>query len=398
MSTTVYQLGLDQTLTIGSSTVTTRTSSATPQVNRSNSGSTGSNRNDRGTRTGSGATTRSSSDTGIKSTIKEMPHDAKSSASSIDRTATKSSTALDSRTDVLNKSGKDRGGNQGGNVDNGRGGGKDHGGNQGGHVDNGRGGGKDRGGNQGGNVDNGRGGGKDRGGSQGGNIDNGRGNGKDRGGKPGSGNKGDRGNHGGNHGDNHGGNHGYNSNHRFDYSNHHYRDEFHRNYTSHNWTRPLPPPVRVHRPAPWVWYRPVVPAGWRPYYSAPVIDRILDIVFGTYYYDSLNHLYINGYYIDGYADDVIYLREVPLLGLYWSDAMLNYRDNRFANAQFVYYSDRYDDTRYNIVMHKLSRIYGTPVCRDGVTVSWYGSDGIGYVTLSMMSDPTGYYTTMSIGY
>jgi hypothetical protein len=206
--------------------------------------------------------------------------------------------------------------------------------------------------------------------------------------------------HGKGHGDNgkHGGNHGYNPNHRYDYNDHHYRDEFHRNYTSHNWTRPLPPPVRVHRPAPWVWYRPVVPAGWRPYYSAPVIDRILDIMFGTYYYDSLNHLYCNGYYIDGYADNVIYLREVPMLGLYWSDAMLNYRDNRFANAQFVYYSDRYDDARYNIVMHKLSRIYGTPVCRDGVTVSWYGSDGIGYVTLSMMSDPTGYYTTMSIGY
>ena len=365
------------------STVSRSSSAAAPQVNRSNSGSS-TTRTGSGTRTSSGATTRSSSDTGIKSTVKEIPHDAKSTASSIDRTATKSSTALDSRTDVLTKSDKDRGGNKGGNMDNGRGGGKDRGGNKGGNVDNGRGGGKDRDGNKGGNVDNG--GGKDRGG-------------KDRdgnrpGSKPGSTHKGDRGDKGGKHG----GNHGYNPNHRYDYNDHHYRDEFRRNYTSHNWTRPLPPPVRVHRPAPWVWYRPVVPAGWRPYYSAPVIDRILDIVFGTYYYDSLNHLYINGYYIDGYADDVIYLREVPLLGLYWSDAMLNYRDNRFANAQFVYYSDRYDDTRYNIVMHKLSRIYGTPVCRDDVTVSWYGSDGIGYVTLSMMSDYTGYYTTMSIGY
>lgn len=194
------------------------------------------------------------------------------------------------------------------------------------------------------------------------------------------------------------GNHGYNPNNRFDYSKHHYRDEFSWNYKNHNWSRPLPPPVRVHRPAPWVWHRPVIPVGWRPLATAPIIDRILDIVFGTYYFDSLNHLYCNGYYIDGYADDVIYLRDVPMLGLYWSDVMLNYSSNRFANAQFVYYSDRYDDSRYNIVANKLSRIYGAPVCRDGVTMSWYGSDGIGFVTLSMMNDHTGYYTTMSIGY
>ena len=142
----------------------------------------------------------------------------------------------------------------------------------------------------------------------------------------------------------------------------------------------------------------MIPAGWRPYASAPIIDRILGIVFGTYYYDSLNHLYCNGYYIDGYADDVIYLRDVPMLGLYWSDVMLNYSSNRLANAQFVFYSDRYDNTRYNIVLNKLSRIYGTPVCRDGVSVSWYGGDGIGFATLSMMEDYTGYYTTLSIGY
>jgi hypothetical protein len=186
--------------------------------------------------------------------------------------------------------------------------------------------------------------------------------------------------------------------HRYDYNHHHYSTEFRWNYSHHNWSRPLPPPARAHRPAPLMWRRPVIPAGWRPYASAPVIDRILGIVFGTLYYDSLNHLYCNGYYIDGYADDVIYLRDVPMLGLYWSDAMLNYSNNRFANAQFVYYSNRYDDARYNIIINKLSRIYGAPVCRDGVSVSWYGSDAVGFVTLSMMNDSSGYYTTLSIGY
>lgn len=321
-------------------------------------------------RTSSGVTTRSSSTSENKSTTgKVTPSKDNIGRTTIDRTATKSSTTLENRSEALNKSGKDRGGKDrgGDNLNNDRGG-KDRGG-------------KDRGGN---NLDNDR-GNKDRGGNKG---NNDRGGNMDRGGN--KGHKGDNGRHGDNR--------GYNSKNRYDYSNHHYRDEFSRNFSTHNWSRPLPPPARVHRPAPWVWYRPVIPVGWRPYAGAPIIDRILDIVFGTYYFDSLNHLYCNGYYIDGYADDVIYLRDVPLLGLYWSDAMLNYSNNRFANAQFVYYSDRYDATRYNILINKLTRIYGTPVCRDGVSVSWYGSDGIGYVTLSMMDDPTGYYTTMSIGY
>ena len=347
------------------------TSSAKPQVNRStdtrgNSGSSvTTTRGNSSSRTNSGATTRGNSNSiGIsKSTGKVAPHNDTSGRTAIDRTATKSSTAIDSRSEALTKTAKNHGGKDrnGDNLNNGRGA-------------------KDR---NGSNMDNDRGGSKDSNGKG----HNDRSGNKDRGGK---GHNGDNGKHGDNR--------GYNPKNRYDYTNHHYRDEFSRNFSTHNWSRPLPPPARPHRPAPWVWHRPVVPAGWHPYASAPVIDRILDIVFGTYYFESLNHLYCNGYYIDGYADDVIYLRDVPMLGLYWSDAMLNYSNNRFANAQFVYYSSRYDDARYNILINKLTRIYGLPVCRDGVTVSWYGSDGIGYVTLSMMNDPTGYYTTMSIGY
>ena len=216
--------------------------------------------------------------------------------------------------------------------------------------------------------------------------------------KPGGGN----GNHGhgggnGNHG--HGGNHGYNHNNRFDYGHHHYRDEFSWNYTHHNWSRPLPPPVRAHRPAaPWAWYRPIIPAGWHPYASAPVIDRILGLVFGTLYEASLDHLYYSGYYIDGYADGIIFLRDVPMLNLYWPDVMLNYDYNRLVNAQFVFCSDHYDTSRYNMVYRSLNRIYGLPVFRDGTTLSWYGGDSRGYVTLSMVQSYGDFYTVMSIGY
>ena len=218
----------------------------------------------------------------------------------------------------------------------------------------------------------------------------------DRGGRPDSGGKpADRGSKPGGHG----GHGGYDPNNRYDYNQHPYRDEFRMNHERHIWDRPLPPPHRPHRPAPWVVFRPTIPAGWHPYVGAPTIDRILGLLFGTLYNVSLDYLYSNGYFIDGYADGVIFLRDVPMLNLYWPDAMLNYdNNNRLVNAQFVYYSSYYDMSRYNRVYRSLSRIYGAPVFRDGTTISWYGGNNTGFVTLSMYNDYGNYYTTMSIGY
>jgi len=265
--------------------------------------------------------------------------------------------------------------------------GDDNRGNMGG--DNGNRGGNNRG-NMGG--DNGNRGGNDRGnmggdtGNRGGN-DRGGGYGKDRSGRP---TRGDNGR---------GGGRGFNPNNRFDYANHHYRDQFNWNYSHHNWSRPLPPPTRAYRPRPLVWYRPTIPYGWRPYYGAPVIDRILGIVFGSLFDASLDYLYYSGYDIDGYADGVIYLRDVPMLNLTWPDVMLCYNEaNALVNAQFVYSTSYYDMARYNRVYRSLCRVYGSPVAYADGTASWYGGDQTGYVTLTMIRDGGRYYTTMSIGY
>ena len=240
----------------------------------------------------------------------------------------------------------------------------------------------------------------DKGGNEGGKLEKGGKPGKG-GDKPGNGNKPDKGGKPGNEGGSHGrggGHKGYDNNNRYDYNKHHYFNEFSWNYTHHDWTRPLPPPARPYHLAPWVWIRPTIPVGWVPYAGAPVIDRVLGLMFGSLYDASLDYLYYNGYFINGYADGVIYLRDVPMLNLYWTDAMLNYELNRLVNAQFVYHTSYYDKSRYNRVYRSLSRIYGTPVYRDGMTVSWYGGRSQGYVTLSMVNDYGGYYTTMSIGY
>jgi len=220
----------------------------------------------------------------------------------------------------------------------------------------------------------------------------------DNGGKPG-GKPDNGGKPGGGHGNSTPGGHGYNPNNRYDYGSHHYRDEFSWNYRHHNWGRPLPPPARAHRPAaPWRWYRPTIPAGWYPYASAPVIDRILGLMFGSLYEASLDHLYYSGYFIDGYDDGIIFLRDVPMLNLYWPDVMLNYEYNRLVNAQFIYHTIGYDTARFNRVARSLNRIYGPPVYRDGMTISWYGGNNTGYVTLSLSGSYGDYYTVMSIGY
>ena len=139
--------------------------------------------------------------------------------------------------------------------------------------------------------------------------------------------------------------------------------------------------------------------GWHPYASAPIIDRILGITFGTLFDTSLDYLYYNGYEIDGYADRIIYLRNVPLLGLNWGDVMLCYDDmNRLVNAQFIFYSTYNDHRRYDRVYNSLCRVYGTPFTNSNNALSWYGGGSTGWVTLTTHSNLGHYYTTLSIGY
>ncbi len=184
----------------------------------------------------------------------------------------------------------------------------------------------------------------------------------------------------------------------YNYDSHPHRDHFIYAHAHHNWSRPLPPPPRPYRPAPLRYYRPVIPAHYRPYYGAPVIDRILGITFGTYFDVSLDYLYTSGYYIDGYQENIVYLRDVSMLNLLWPDVMLSYDAGRLANAQFVYATTYRDRSRYNRIYHDLSAVYGPPISVESGMATWFGGNTTGYVTLSIGSDYGRYYTTLSIGY
>lgn len=169
-----------------------------------------------------------------------------------------------------------------------------------------------------------------------------------------------------------------------------------------DWRTPVTPPHRDYRPRYVAPYRPVRPVSYRPLATAPVIDRVFGLYFGTRYAASLDYLYSNGYYVDGYYDNVIYLRDASMAGLLWQDAMLTYDSyNRLTGAQLFYSTAYSDRTRYNTAYRTLCATYGTPVSesRTGfeASVTWWGGNATGYVTLSYGLDAGRFYTTLTIG-
>ena len=188
-----------------------------------------------------------------------------------------------------------------------------------------------------------------------------------------------------------------------------YDNQFNRRYhdyyrhNSWSWSHPCRPPYRPWRPTPWVVHRPVVPAGWVWYSSAPRIYRVLGIQFGTVFSVSINHLFTYGYNIDGYYDNVIYLRDVPMLNYSWPNVMLNYAPGGgLASAMFSNSFAFRDLAMYNRLYNTLCGTYGSPVdaCTTPYegTVSWWGGEGQGYVTLTYYTDQNGrFYTNLTIG-
>ena len=148
---------------------------------------------------------------------------------------------------------------------------------------------------------------------------------------------------------------------------------------------------------------PIVPSGWVWYHSAPRIYRVLGLQFGTVFTVSINHLFTYGYNIDGYYDNVIYLRDVPMLNYNWSNVMLNYAPGGgFASAMFSNSFAARDLNMFNRLYSTLCSTYGSPVeahtnSYEG-TVSWWGGNGEGFVTLNYYTDSAGrFYTNLTIG-
>lgn len=169
----------------------------------------------------------------------------------------------------------------------------------------------------------------------------------------------------------------------------------------------ITPPTRVSRPktikAPKAIVKPsnhVVSTG------ISYIKSVLGLAFYSTISNGLTYLYNNNYYIDGYDDNTVYLREVTELDLVWEDVVMNYSSGELTSVQFIYSTEYDDNSRYNVVYNQLCSLYGDPVVLsyNAYTPSgyaaWYGCEDLNYATVEYYSDyatdgSVRYYTVLS---
>ena len=219
---------------------------------------------------------------------------------------------------------------------------------------------------------------------------------------PGNHNPGRPGNNGGNHGNHNPGNH----NPGYGHPGHHHRPDHggrpgignHRPGPRPPMVRPPYRPYRPHIARP--HYRPVPPPAWRPAHRVPFVRGILGITFGTAFNVSLDYLYSNGYTVDGYGNNIVYLRNVPMLNMVWTDGALYYGNAGLDLSSFYYSTPVYDMARYNNSYNVLVNTYGSPyeVTNVGgtITSTWFAG-GNSFITLSFGANNGRYLTTLSLG-
>lgn len=153
------------------------------------------------------------------------------------------------------------------------------------------------------------------------------------------------------------------------------------------------------------WHRPAPPRHWRPAPHWRPFRSILGITLGTGFGISVNALINNGYNVNYYGDNTVYLSNVPMLNMNWPDAVLYYNGGGLCGSRFVYSTGYYDMNRYNMVYTTLINNYGMPVSVQntaaGIEATWWGT-GNQFIRLGFQSDyaqngSLRYFTTLSFG-
>ena len=162
---------------------------------------------------------------------------------------------------------------------------------------------------------------------------------------------------------------------------------------------------RPHCPPTAPYHRPTPPTSFRPSKGSPSFRAIFGIALGSTINISLDYLNRNSYNINGYGNDVIYLRNVTEYGYMWPDATLYYEANRLVGTQLMYSTNYNNHSRYNMVYSTLTNQYGNPIniqyVHNGMIATWWGYDGQ-YITLEYHPTYTNngqlrYITTLSFG-
>ncbi len=110
----------------------------------------------------------------------------------------------------------------------------------------------------------------------------------------------------------------------------------------------------------------------------------------------------SGYNVVSSHNNTVYLRNVPMLGIYWPEATLCYTGSgRLSGSEFVSYNSYPDHALYNSVYSTLCANYGMPYSTSGMSAAWWGPEGQ-YIRLNYSSGIgvdgyTRYYTTLNFG-
>lgn len=166
-----------------------------------------------------------------------------------------------------------------------------------------------------------------------------------------------------------------------------------------------PPPMRPYRPSNFYGYhRPSPPRGWKPG-PRPLFSSVLGLTFGVAINTAIDALITNGYVVDGYTDNAVYVNDAVQLNMRWPFGVLYYDGGLLAASEFTYSSVNRDMHRYNQAFARLSGLYGAPVSSyhrgNEWSATWWGPGGQ-YVTLRFdrrrpMEGPKRYFTTLSFG-
>ena len=247
---------------------------------------------------------------------------------------------------------------------------------------------------------------ENRGSSSSSNRTNRPGSGKDNGSyRPGnSGHHDNHGNHSGNSGSYRPGNSGHHHNHgNHSHGSHGYRPR--PEYNGHHYGHISRPPHRPYRPAPIVYHRPAPPVYYHPHCHITPLQALIGVTLGVAFDASVNVFLGRNYYVDGYDNDYLYMRDLYAYNYSWPDVMLYYSNGYLASSQFRYSTSYYDCGRYNSIYNQLYASYGAPAILQNISggrrVTWWGYDN-NYITLEFLSEyttgyGTRYYTNLIIG-
>ena len=154
-----------------------------------------------------------------------------------------------------------------------------------------------------------------------------------------------------------------------------------------------------------MYHRPAPPVYYHPHCHITPLQALIGVTLGVAFDASVNVFLGRNYYVDGYDNDYLYMRDLYAYNYSWPDVMLYYSNGYLASSQFRYSTSYYDCGRYNSIYNQLYASYGAPAILQNISggrrVTWWGYNN-NYTTLEFLSEyttgyGTRYYTNLIIG-